>query len=63
MTSGAIDRPPEFFVSRAGPDAAIAAVIAHILEAAGRTVIIQDWDFKNRAFMERMHTAKCFWPF
>ena len=57
MTSGAIDRPPEFFVSRAGPDAAIATAIAHILEAAGRRVIIQDWDFKNRAFMERMHTA------
>ena len=59
MTSGAINRPPEFFVSRAGPDAAIATTIAHILEAAGRTVIIQDWDFKNRAFMERMHTALC----
>ena len=43
----------EFFVSRAGPDAAI----AHILEDAGRRVIIQDWDFKNRAFMERMHAA------
>jgi len=58
-TPGAPDRPPEFFLSRAGPDAAIAEAIAHILEAAGRTVIIQDWDFKNRAFMERMHAALC----
>ncbi len=48
---------PEFFVSRAGPDAAIAQRIAHILEDAGRRVVIQDWDFKNRAFMERMHAA------
>jgi Tfp pilus assembly protein PilF len=53
------DRPAEFFLSRAGPDREIAEAIAHILEAAGRTVILQDWDFKNRAFMERMHTALC----
>ena len=31
--------------------------IAHILEEAGRSVILQDWDFKNRAFMERMQAA------
>ncbi len=48
---------PEFFISRAGPDAEIAQRIAHILESAGRPVILQDWDFKNRAFMERMHAA------
>ncbi len=48
---------PEFFISRAGPDSAVAQRIAHILEDAGRRVIIQDWDFKNRAFMERMHAA------
>jgi tetratricopeptide (TPR) repeat protein len=53
------DRPAEFFLSRAGPDREIAEAIAHILEAAGRTVILEDWDFKNRAFMERMHTALC----
>ncbi len=58
-TPDATDRPSEFFLSRAGPDAAVAETIAHILEAAGRTVIIQDWDFKNRAFMERMHTTLC----
>ena len=50
-------REPEFFISRAGPDAALAQRIAHILEDAGRRVVIQDWDFKNRAFMERMHAA------
>ncbi len=48
---------PEFFVSRAGPDAGVAQRIAHILEDAGRRVVIQDWNFKNRAFMERMHAA------
>ena len=48
---------PEFFVSRAGPDAGAAQRIAHILEDAGRRVVIQDWDFKNRTFMDRMHTA------
>jgi tetratricopeptide (TPR) repeat protein len=48
---------PEFFISRAGPDAGAAQRIAHILEDAGRRVVIQDWDFKNRAFMERMHAA------
>ncbi len=48
---------PEFFISRAGPDAEIAQRIAHILEGAGRPVILQDWDFKNRNFMERMHAA------
>ena len=48
---------PEFFVSRAGPDAGAAQRIAHILEDAGRRVVIQDWDFKNHAFMERMHAA------
>jgi tetratricopeptide (TPR) repeat protein len=48
---------PDFFISRAGPDSAIAQRIAHILEDAGRRVVIQDWDFKNRAFMERMHAA------
>jgi hypothetical protein len=51
------DLKPEFFVSRAGPDAGAAQRIAHILEDAGRRVLIQDWDFKNRAFMERMHAA------
>jgi tetratricopeptide (TPR) repeat protein len=58
-TPDATDRSPEFFLSRAGPDAAIAETIAHILEDAGRTVILQEWDFKNRAFMERMHAALC----
>ena len=48
---------PEFFVSRAGPDAGAAQRIAHILEDAGRRVVIQDWDFKNRNFMDCMQTA------
>jgi tetratricopeptide (TPR) repeat protein len=48
---------PEFFISRAGPDKDIALRIADILEAAGRRVLIQDRDFANRSFMERMQHA------
>ncbi|MGO9173474.1 MAG: hypothetical protein ACLP7P_16135 [Rhodomicrobium sp.] len=49
--AGAAAPAPEFFISRAGPDAEMAQRIAHILEDAGRPVIIQDWDIKNRSFM------------
>ena len=48
---------PEFFISRAGPDATLALRIADVLELAGRRVLIQDRDIKNRSFMERMHFA------
>jgi hypothetical protein len=56
-SEGAEAKARLFFISRAGPDNAIAQRVAHILEDAGRRVLIQDWDFKNRAFMERMHAA------
>ncbi len=46
-----------FFVSRAGEDADFAAVVGEILESAGHTVVLQQWDFANRNFMERMHAA------
>jgi hypothetical protein len=49
--------PPDFFISRAGPDKDIALRIADILEAVGRRVLIQDRDFANRSFMERMQYA------
>jgi tetratricopeptide (TPR) repeat protein len=45
------------FISRAGADADFAAVIGKILESAGHTVVLQQWDFANRNFMERMHAA------
>jgi tetratricopeptide (TPR) repeat protein len=45
------------FISRAGSDADFAAEIGRILEAAGYGVILQQWDFANRHFMERMHEA------
>ncbi|HEY6324980.1 MAG TPA: FxSxx-COOH system tetratricopeptide repeat protein [Candidatus Cybelea sp.] len=45
------------FVSRAGEDADFAAVIGKILESAGHSVVLQQWDFANRNFMERMHAA------
>ena len=41
-----------FFISRAGTDAHFAAVIGSILEGAGNRVILQQWDFANRNFME-----------
>jgi tetratricopeptide (TPR) repeat protein len=45
------------FISRAGSDADFASVIGKTLEDAGYTVILQQWDFANRNFMERMHAA------
>lgn len=48
---------PDFFVSRAGIDAPFADAIGRILEGAGHAVVLQQWDFANRNFMERMHAA------
>ena len=45
------------FISRAGADADFAAVIGELLQAAGYAVVLQQWDFANRNFMERMHAA------
>jgi tetratricopeptide (TPR) repeat protein len=47
----------EFFISRASADAAFAAVVGEILTEAGHGVVLQQWDFANRNFMERMHAA------
>jgi hypothetical protein len=47
----------DFFISRAGADADFAAVIGTILEGEGYRVILQQWDFANTNFMERMQTA------
>jgi hypothetical protein len=46
-----------FFISRAGADAAFAATVGAILEGAGYRVSLQQWDFANHNFMERMHAA------
>jgi len=54
---GAAEQPIDFFISRAGADAAFADAIGRILEDAGHTVVLQQWDFANRNFMERMHSA------
>jgi tetratricopeptide (TPR) repeat protein len=45
------------FISRAGADADFAATIGAILEAACYAVTLQQWDFANRNFMQRMHAA------
>ena len=47
----------DFFISRSGTDEHFAAAIGKILEDAGHSVILQQWDFANRNFMERMHAA------
>lgn len=46
-----------FFVSRAGPDNAVAQRIGEILEKEGHKAILQDWDIKNKSFMAEMHRA------
>ncbi len=48
---------PDFFIGRAGQDSEVAKHIALILEDAGRRVLIQDWDFTNRSYLERMYSA------
>jgi tetratricopeptide (TPR) repeat protein len=48
---------PNFFISRAGADAPFAGEIGRIIESAGHRVVLQQWDFANRNFMERMHAA------
>ncbi len=45
------------FISRAGADEAFAAEIGRVLESAGYGVVLQQWDFSNRNFIERIHTA------
>src|SRR5208337_151685 len=47
----------DFFISRAGADKDFAARIGHILENADYRVILQDWDFADKNFVERMHDA------
>jgi hypothetical protein len=47
----------DFFISRAGADAPFAEAIGHIIENDGHRVVLQQWDFANRNFMERMHAA------
>jgi hypothetical protein len=49
----------DFFISRAGADADLAAQIGHILEGAGYRVILQQWDFGHKNFMGEMHAALC----
>jgi hypothetical protein len=53
----ASDEQRDFFISRSGSDAAVAQAIGAVLEAAGHRVLLQDWDFPNHNFIERMHTA------
>ncbi len=55
---GAIDLQTQtLFISRSGADADVAAEIGRVLKSAGYGVILQQWDFANRHFMERMHEA------
>jgi TIR domain len=54
---GAGEPQVDFLISRAGADSAFAAEIGRILEDDGKSVVLQQWDFANRNFMERMHWA------
>lgn len=45
------------FISRAASDGALASMIGRALEDAGYTVVLQQWDFTNRNFVEAMHSA------
>lgn len=47
----------DFFISRAGADQALAQRIGEILEAAGYSVILQDWDFGGADFVAKMDDA------
>ena len=51
-------RPPDFFISRAGAEAPFTAEVGRILEDAGHSVVLQQWDFANRNFMERTRTCQ-----
>jgi tetratricopeptide (TPR) repeat protein len=44
-------------ISRAGADALFSEAIGHIIENAGCRVVLEQWDFTNHSFMERMHAA------
>jgi tetratricopeptide (TPR) repeat protein len=45
------------FISRSGADKALAAELGHILEDAGYSVILQQWDFGSKNFINEMHEA------
>jgi TIR domain len=47
----------DFFISRAGAQANIAKRIGSILEDSGHSTVLQDWDFHDKNFLERMHDA------
>ena len=47
-----------FFISRAGAQADIAKQIGSILEDVGHSTILQDWDFHDQNFLERMQALK-----
>ncbi len=57
MRSDDVPADKTLFLSRAGEDSAIAAQIGTILEAAGYRVVLQQWDFANRSFMDAMHST------
>lgn len=52
-----MNAPPDFFISRTGKDSAIANEVRDILVKAGKSVVLQDFDFKNRNFMQMMDAS------
>ncbi len=50
-------RTETLFISRAGSDAAAGEWIAQVLVAAGYQVILQQWSFANKSFINQMQAA------
>ena len=57
VIAGLNKRPALFFISRASSDTDIAQRIAQILVDAGHQVILQQWDFLNQSFLQKMRDA------
>lgn len=55
--SGAADKRRDFFISYTGSDGAWATWVAHQVELAGYTVLIQAWDFDRSSFIVQMEDA------
>jgi hypothetical protein len=47
----------DFFISRAGADKAFAGWLASLIEAQGKTTLLQDKHFGHESFMAQMHDA------
>jgi hypothetical protein len=54
VVDGGDSEVPHFFISRTGADADAAKEVGRVLEADGWRVLIQDRDFANKSFLDKM---------